>query len=72
MTKRKKLTQRQQCVYDGIVNYQKEYGYAPSVRELCVICDLASTSSVHSHLKSLEELGYIRRREDAPRAIAIV
>ena len=72
MTKRKKMTQRQQSVYDGIVNYQKEYGYAPSVRELCVICDLASTSSVHSHLKSLEELGYIRRREDVPRAIAIV
>ena len=72
MTKRKKMTQRQQSVYDGIVKYQKEYGYAPSVRELCVICDLASTSSVHSHLKSLEELGYIRRREDVPRAIAIV
>ena len=72
MTSKKKLTKRQQSVYDGIVNYQKEYGYSPSVRELCAICNLASTSSVHSHLKSLEELGYIRRREDAPRAIAIV
>ena len=72
MTKRQKLTWRQQIVYDGIVNYQKKHGYAPSIRELCVICNLASTSSVYSHLKSLEEMGYIRRREDAPRAIAIV
>ena len=72
MTKRKKLTQRQQLVYDGIVSYQKNNGYSPSIRELCAICNLASTSSVYAHLKKLEELGYIRRREDAPRAIAVV
>lgn len=69
---RKKLTDRQQLVYDGIVKYQTEHGFAPSIRELCKICGLASTSSVYSHLKSLEDLGYIRRKEDAPRAIAII
>lgn len=72
MTKRKKLTQRQSLVYDGIVKYQKNNGYAPSIRELCVICNLASTLSVYAYLKKIEELGYIRRREDAPRAIVIV
>lgn len=72
MTKKKKLTERQQVVYDGIVDYQRRNGYAPSIRELCVICNVASTSSIYAHLKKLEELGYIRRREDAPRAIAIV
>ncbi len=69
---RKKLTMRQQLVYDGIVEYQKEHGFAPSIRELCKISGLASTSSVYAHLKSLEDLGYIRRKEDAPRAIAII
>jgi len=69
---RKKLTMRQQLVYDGIVKYQKEYGFAPSIRELCKISGLASTSSVYAHLKSLEDLGYIKRKEDAPRAIAII
>lgn len=69
---RKKLTDRQQLVYDGIVKYQKEHGFAPSIRELCKISGLASTSSVYAHLKSLEDLGYIRRKEDAPRAIAII
>lgn len=69
---RKKLTDRQQLVYDGIVEYQREHGFAPSIRELCKISGIASTSSVYSHLKSLEDLGYIRRKEDAPRAIAII
>ena len=69
---RRKLTDRQQLVYDGIVEYQKEHGFAPSIRELCKISGLASTSSVYAHLKSLEDLGYIRRKEDAPRAIAII
>jgi repressor LexA len=72
MAKKEKLTERQQLVYDSIVDYQMSYGYAPSIRELCVICNLASTSSVYAHLKKLQALGYIRRREAAPRAIVIV
>lgn len=65
------LTERQKSVYDGIVNFQKEHGYAPSVRELCTICGLASTSSVYAHLKTLEEYGYIKKREGSPRTITI-
>lgn len=72
MTRKQQLTERQQLVYDGIVEFQKEYGFSPSIRELCKICNLASTSSVYAHLKKLEELGYIKRREDAPRAIAVI
>lgn len=72
MTNRTELTERQKLVYDSIVDYQMQHGYAPFIRELCVICNLTSTSSVYAHLKKLEELGYIRRREDTPRAIAIV
>ena len=72
VTDKRKLTEKQQLVDDSIVDYQMQNGYAPSIRELCVSCNLASTSTVYAHLKKLEELGYIRRREDAPRAIAIV
>lgn len=72
MEKQKKMTERQADVYQGILNYQKIHGYAPSIRELCKICGLASTSSVYSHLKSLENMGYIKRREDSLRAIAIM
>lgn len=72
MDKRKELTLQQNAVYNGILEYQKVHGFAPSIRELCVICGLASTSSVYFHLKSLEKMGYIKRREDAPRAIAVI
>lgn len=54
MTNRSELTERQKLVYDSIVDYQMQHGYAPSIRELCVICNLASTSSVYAHLKNLK------------------
>ena len=72
MKKQQKITNRQQVVLDGIVENQKRYGFAPSIRELCKICNLSSTSTVAAHLKSLEDKGYIKRKEDAPRAIAVL
>lgn len=72
MKKQQKITNRQQAVLDGIVEYQKTYGFAPSIRELCKICNLSSTSTVAAHLKSLEDKGYIKRKEDTPRAIAVL
>lgn len=47
-------------------------GYPPSVREICEAVDLRSTSSVHSHLETLERNGYIHRDPSKPRAIEIV
>jgi len=47
-------------------------GYPPSVREICEAVRLKSTSSVHSHLETLEKNGYIRRDPSKPRAIEII
>ena len=47
-------------------------GYPPSVREICEAVKLKSTSSVHSHLETLEKNGYIRRDPSKPRAIEII
>ena len=47
-------------------------GYPPAVREICEAVHLRSTSSVHSHLETLEKNGYIRRDPTKPRAIEIV
>ena len=47
-------------------------GYPPAVREICEAVDLKSTSSVHSHLETLEKNGYIRRDPTKPRAIEIL
>lgn len=46
-------------------------GYPPTVREICETVHLKSTSSVHSHLETLEKNGYIRRDPTKPRAIEI-
>lgn len=69
--------------YGRISNKQKEIlefikakiinkGYPPSVREICESVKLKSTSSVHSHLETLEKNGYIRRDPSKPRAIEII
>ncbi len=59
-----------------ILDYIKEQiltkGYPPAVREICNAVNLKSTSSVHSHLETLEKNGYIRRDPTKPRAIEIV
>lgn len=50
----------------------KENGYPPSVREICSLTKIRSTSTVHSHMNKLEELGYIRRDPTKPRAIEVL
>lgn len=58
-------------VYNFILQYTREYGYAPSIREIAEGIGLKSTSSVHSHLKKLQEDGKIEMRGNSPRAIKI-
>ena len=72
LSDREQLTEKQQLVYESILKYQREYGFAPSIREICEMVGLASTSSVYGHLKMLEKKGYIARRVEAPRAIAVL
>lgn len=66
------LTIRQAQVYMNIVNFQRENGYSPTVRELCEMVGVSSTSTIVSHLKSLEQSGFIRRKECSPRAIEVL
>ena len=47
-------------------------GYPPTVRDICEAVNLKSTSSVHSHLETLEKNGYIHRDPTKPRAIEII
>ena len=51
---------------------KRNRGYPPTVRDICEAVNLKSTSSVHSHLETLEKNGYIRRDPTKPRAIEIV
>lgn len=66
-----KITPKQQEILDYIKNEILKKGYPPTVREICETVHLKSTSSVHSHLETLEKNGYIRRDPTKPRAIEI-
>lgn len=66
-----KITKKQQEILDYIKEEILKKGYPPAVREICEAVHLKSTSSVHSHLETLEKNGYIRRDPTKPRAIEI-
>ena len=66
-----KISKRQQAIYDFIRSYAAEHGYPPSVREIGSAVGLASPSTVHMHLKVLEELGLIKRDSKKPRTIEV-
>ncbi len=67
-----KITAKQQEILDYLKSQIVNKGYPPAVREICEAVHLKSTSSVHSHLESLEKNGYIRRDPTKPRAIEIL
>ena len=67
-----KISEKQLQILNYIKSQILQKGYPPSVREICEAVHLKSTSSVHSHLETLEKNGYIRRDPTKPRAIEIV
>ena len=67
-----KITAKQQEILEYIKETILKKGYPPAVREICEAVHLKSTSSVHSHLETLEEKGYIRRDPTKPRSIEII
>lgn len=67
-----KISQKQQEILEYIKSQILERGFPPAVRDICEAVHLKSTSSVHSHLETLEKNGYIRRDPTKPRAIEIL
>ncbi len=65
------LTDRQHQILEYIDTAIRERGYPPSVREIGEAVGLTSPSTVHSHLNSLQKLGYLRRDPTKPRAIEV-
>jgi repressor LexA len=65
------LTGKRREILDFIAAQLREHGYPPSVREIGEAVGLASTSTVHAHLKTLQRQGYLRRDPTKPRAIEV-
>ena len=65
------LTRKQQQIYDYILSFTMEHGYPPSVREIGSAMGLKSPSTVHFHMKGLEEAGVIVKAEGKTRALSL-
>ena len=65
------LTRKQQEIYNFILSFVNENGYPPSVREIGAAVGLKSPSTVHFHMKGLEEAGVIVKAEGKTRAISL-
>lgn len=66
------LSAKQQEILEYLKDCILKKGYPPAVREICEAVKLKSTSSVHAHLETLEEKGFIRKDPTKPRAIEIL
>jgi repressor LexA len=72
MASGKKLTVKQQMILDFLKAEIRKNGYPPTVREICEAVGLSSTSTVHSHLETLERKGHIRRSPAKNRSTEIL
>ncbi len=66
------LTERQQQIWNYLVEYVDGHGYPPTVREIGERVGLASPSTVHAHLANLERAGLLRRDPTKPRALELI
>ncbi len=71
MAVQEKLTGRQRGILEVIEKSMRDRGYPPSVREIGESVGLTSPSTVHSHLASLQRMGYLLRDPTKPRAIEV-
>lgn len=67
----KPITKKQKVVLECIAKYYTSKGYVPSVREICDFVHLSSPSTVHSHIDSLEQKGYLQRDRFKSRSFSL-
>jgi len=66
-----RLSERQRKILVYIEKCMRDRGYPPSVREIGEAVGLSSSATVHNHLATLQDLGYLRRDPTKPRAIEV-
>jgi repressor LexA len=65
------LTSKQRDVLESIITFLEESGYPPSIQQLCIKCDVKSTSTIHHHLTALKKKGFIHWNPSERRAITV-
>jgi len=65
------LTKRQKQILDHIKRFIKEKGYSPSLEEIRKHFRLASRSTIHHHIETLKEKGYLNKLDYQARTIEL-
>ena len=63
------LTKKQTEILKIVTDYISEYGYSPTVREICKKAGLSSPATVHAHLKLIQEKGYLKSDKNKQRTL---
>ena len=66
------LSEREQRILNYMKSYIREWGYPPTVRDICAALDINSTSTVHKAISGLEQKGYIHKQAGKRRAMDVV
>lgn len=66
-----RTSNKRDLIYEYLIAYTKEHGYAPSIREICEAVNLKSTATVHYHLTELKRSGKIEIDENKKRSISL-
>jgi len=65
------ITKRQKQILDFVRNFESKNEYAPSLKEIKKHFKLSSESTVHEHLETLKDKGYLQKYKNQPRGIEI-
>lgn len=63
---------KEEQLYNFIKNYQNEFGYPPTVREMCKAIKVSSTSTIFYYLNKLENSNKIKKNPNKNRALEII
>lgn len=69
---KKEMTDTQTAIYQYISEFIRENSYAPSIREICKACHIASTSTAHTNINKLIDMGYMEKTDGSNRTLRIV
>jgi len=64
-------TKRQKQILDFLTSFQKKKGFAPSLEEIKKHLKLSSVSTIHFHIKKLQDEGFLNKGENSPRSISV-
>ncbi|MGE0200933.1 MAG: transcriptional repressor LexA [Candidatus Melainabacteria bacterium] len=65
------LPPKQRQVLEQLMAFASDYGYPPSIQQLCELCGVSSTSTIHYHLTALKKKGFIHGNPAEKRAITV-